>query len=117
MAGAVTAEACGASVEELLERSRRGDARALGELFRRYRPLVEGMCAARLGRTDLVGDAVQEVFVKLAASLELLDAVPEGELEARARELPAEARKLLELLRKTAAGVGQAEIRIEGGAQ
>jgi len=72
MAGAVTAEACGASVEELLERSRRGDARALGELFARYRPLVEGMCAARLGRTDLVGDAVQEVFVKLAASLDRL---------------------------------------------
>jgi RNA polymerase sigma-70 factor (ECF subfamily) len=59
-----------AAAAELLDRARGGDRDALAELFDRCRPMVESLCAARLGRTDLAGDAVQEVFIKLASSLD-----------------------------------------------
>jgi hypothetical protein len=43
----------------------------------------------------------------------LLDAVPEAEVEQRAKDLPAEAQGLLKLVRKTAAGAGSVAITIE----
>jgi hypothetical protein len=47
----------------------------------------------------------------------LLDAVPETEVEERAKDLPAEARGLLDMVRKAAAGTGSVEITIEGKVQ
>jgi RNA polymerase sigma-70 factor (ECF subfamily) len=63
----VSAERTG-ELERLLARAREGDSRSVGALFSRYRGLVESVCAARLGRGDLVADAVQEVFLKLMLS-------------------------------------------------
>jgi RNA polymerase sigma-70 factor (ECF subfamily) len=56
-------------LEQLLNGAREGDSRSLGALYARYRGLVEGVCAARLGRSDLLADAVQEVFLKLMLSV------------------------------------------------
>jgi len=58
-----------ANLEGLLARAREGDSRSVGAIFSRYRGLVESVCAARLGRGDLLGDAVQEVFLKLMLSV------------------------------------------------
>jgi Sigma-70 region 2 len=56
-------------LEGLLARAREGDSRSVGVIFARYRGLVEGVCAGRLGRSDLLADAVQEVFLKLMLSI------------------------------------------------
>jgi len=64
----VSAEKTG-ELEKLLRRARDGDSRSMGAIFARYRGLVEGVCAARLGRSDLLADAVQEVFLKLMLSV------------------------------------------------
>ena len=53
---------------ELLEAARRGDMSCLGELFESYRGMVVGVCAGVLGRSHLLADAVQEVFLKLLLS-------------------------------------------------
>ena len=49
----------------LLERFRAGDREAFDELFRRYRPLVTGVCLRELGNTELAEDAVSAVFLVL----------------------------------------------------
>jgi RNA polymerase sigma-70 factor (ECF subfamily) len=56
-------------LERLLARAREGDSRSVGAIFARYRGLVESVCAARLGRSELLADAVQEVFLKLMLSV------------------------------------------------
>jgi uncharacterized membrane protein len=48
---------------------------------------------------------------------ELLKALPEEEVQARAKDLPADAQKLLDLVRKTAAGVNPVQITIGDRAQ
>jgi RNA polymerase sigma-70 factor (ECF subfamily) len=56
-------------IDSLLARAREGDSRSVGVIFSRYRGLVESVCAARLKRSDLLADAVQEVFLKLMLSV------------------------------------------------
>jgi RNA polymerase sigma-70 factor, ECF subfamily len=43
-------------------------AEALGEMFEGYRGMVVAVCTGVLGRSHLVADAVQEVFLKLLLS-------------------------------------------------
>ncbi len=52
----------------LLSAAREGDMSSLGELFDRHRGMVLGVCAGVLGRSHLLADAVQEVFLKLLFS-------------------------------------------------
>lgn len=54
---------------ELLRAARAGDAGSLAALFERYRGMVVGVCAGVLGRSHLLGDAVQEVFLRLLLSV------------------------------------------------
>jgi RNA polymerase sigma-70 factor (ECF subfamily) len=49
---------------------RNGDRASLARLFEQHRGLVVGVCAGVLGRSHLLADAVQEVFVKLLLSAE-----------------------------------------------
>ena len=56
-------------IERLLSRARLGDRPAISQLFDCFRGLVVGVCAAVLGRSDLLADAVQEVFIKLLRSV------------------------------------------------
>jgi len=53
----------------LLQAARRGDVASLGALFEAYRGMVVGVCAGVLGRSHLLADAVQEVFLKMLLSL------------------------------------------------
>jgi RNA polymerase sigma-70 factor (ECF subfamily) len=49
----------------LLERYRAGDSGAFDELFRRYRPMVLGVCRRELGDIELAEDAASAVFLVL----------------------------------------------------
>jgi len=55
--------------DRLLDAAREGDVSSLGELFECYRGMVVGVCAGVLGRSHLLADAVQEVFLKLLLSV------------------------------------------------
>jgi RNA polymerase sigma-70 factor (ECF subfamily) len=52
-----------------LDAARTGDMVALQRLFESYHGMVVGVCAGVLGRSPLLADAVQEVFLKLALSV------------------------------------------------
>ena len=48
----------------LVERARRGDRAAFGQLFERHHGRIHGMCARLLRRSDDVDDAVQQTFLE-----------------------------------------------------
>ena len=48
----------------LVERARRGDRAAYGQLFERHHGRIHGMCARLLRRSDDVDDAVQQTFLE-----------------------------------------------------
>ncbi len=48
----------------LVERARRGDRSAFGQLFERHHGRIHGMCARLLRRSDDVDDAVQQTFLE-----------------------------------------------------
>ncbi|MFO7900704.1 MAG: RNA polymerase sigma factor [Planctomycetota bacterium] len=55
--------------EALLEAARRGDTASVARLFDRHRGLVVAVCTGVLGRSHLLPDAVQEVFLRLLLSI------------------------------------------------
>jgi len=55
--------------DALFAAAREGDMPSLGKLFDCYRGMVVGVCAGVLGRSHLLADAVQEVFLKLLLSV------------------------------------------------
>lgn len=54
---------------ELLDRAARGDAAAVGELYRQHQDAVRGFAQRLLGDLDTAEDLVQEVFVRLPHTL------------------------------------------------
>jgi len=48
----------------IVERARRGDRTAYGQLFERHHGRIHGMCARLLRRSDDVDDAVQQTFLE-----------------------------------------------------
>lgn len=48
----------------IVERARRGDRSAYGQLFERHHGRIHGMCARLLRRSDDVDDAVQQTFLE-----------------------------------------------------
>ncbi|MFO0839840.1 MAG: sigma-70 family RNA polymerase sigma factor [Phycisphaerae bacterium] len=57
-------------LNELLERGRRGDGEALGELVDRYSPRVFGMVLRLTGSRDTAEELVQETFLRVVRTLE-----------------------------------------------
>jgi RNA polymerase sigma factor (sigma-70 family) len=55
--------------EALIEAVRAGDTAAFETLYRRHLPAVRKVLFAKLGRADLVDDAIQDVFLKALQSL------------------------------------------------
>jgi RNA polymerase sigma-70 factor (ECF subfamily) len=53
----------------LVNRAKRGDRDALGELFVRHSPAVRRLLASVIGPTDELDDLVQEVFIQVHRSL------------------------------------------------
>jgi RNA polymerase sigma-70 factor (ECF subfamily) len=52
-----------------VDAARDGDLAAMAALWEEYRGMVVGVCAGVLGRSHLLADAVQEVFLKLLVSV------------------------------------------------
>jgi RNA polymerase sigma-70 factor (ECF subfamily) len=63
----------GLDLESVIERARRHDAEALGEIYRRYVQRVFGLCRYILESRDNAEDATSEVFLKLQRSIEGYD--------------------------------------------
>jgi RNA polymerase sigma-70 factor, ECF subfamily len=60
-------------LENVIERARRHDAEALGEIYRRYVRRVFGLCRYVLDSRESAEDATSEVFLKLQRSIESYD--------------------------------------------
>ena len=63
----------GLDLESVIERARRHDAEALGEIYRRYVQRVFGLCRYILESRENAEDATSEVFLKLQRSIEGYD--------------------------------------------
>ena len=59
--------------ENVLDRARGRDAQALGEIYRRYRQQVFGLCRYLLDSRESAEDATSEVFLKLQRSIDRYD--------------------------------------------
>ncbi len=68
--GASGGELNDASARALVERSRRGDRDAFGELFRAFERDVEGLCRRLLGSREDAEDAAHETFLRAGRSLD-----------------------------------------------
>jgi RNA polymerase sigma-70 factor (ECF subfamily) len=62
-----------ASVAQAIDRARRGDAEAFGELYRRFSRRVLGLCLRLLGSREDAEDAASEVFMKVRAAIDRYD--------------------------------------------
>jgi RNA polymerase sigma-70 factor (ECF subfamily) len=60
-------------LESVIERARRHDAEALGEIYRRYARRVFGLCRYMLESQENAEDATSEVFLRLQRSIESYD--------------------------------------------
>jgi RNA polymerase sigma-70 factor, ECF subfamily len=60
-------------LENVIERARRHNAEALGEIYRRYVRRVFGLCRYMLDSRESAEDATSEVFLKLQRSIESYD--------------------------------------------
>jgi RNA polymerase sigma-70 factor (ECF subfamily) len=63
-----------AALAEAIERARKGDGGAFGEIYRRLAPRVSGLCLHLLGSREEAEDATSEVFMRLRAALSRYDA-------------------------------------------
>lgn len=59
-------------IRELLDRSRRGDRAAFGDLARLYAPLVTGVVLSRVHRFQDAEDLVQETFLRALRQIQTL---------------------------------------------
>jgi RNA polymerase sigma-70 factor (ECF subfamily) len=58
-----------AALAEAIERARKGDGEAFGELYRRLSRRVHGLCLHLLGSREDAEDATSEVFMRLRAAM------------------------------------------------
>ena len=63
----------GLDLESVIERARRRDAEALGEIYRRYVRRVFGLCRYMLDSRESAEDATSDVFLKMQRSIESYD--------------------------------------------
>ncbi len=69
----------GPPLPDVVDRARRGDSEALGELYRRFSRRILGLCFHVLGAREDAEDATGEVFLRMRAALARYDgSVPLG---------------------------------------